>query len=210
MDTQNIITIKIGSSILLTDKNALDESRIAQIASQVVQLHASDIQIVLIISGAVACGARLVEGMGENTALRQIAAGLGQAILTATFSRVFIQHDLHIAQILLTRKDLDCSVTTTRLISSIHQYLQRGFVPIINENDIIELNSFQGNDYLAAEITTLLDAERMIMLSSMRMSEFGVGGGGAKREVKKSLSDKGVLMQIVNGKEDNILLKTFL
>ena len=48
------------------------------------------------------------------------------------------------------------------------------------------------------------------MLSTMKGSEYGVGGGEAKQEVIELLKRKNIETEIVDGKLKNILLKTIL
>jgi hypothetical protein len=63
---------------------------------------------------------------------------------------------------------------------------------------------------LGAEITSLLNAKKFIMLSTMKGSEYGVGGGEAKQEVIELLKRKNIETEIVDGKLKNILLKTII
>ncbi len=202
---KRIYVVKIGSSILLTKRQKLDEYRIAQIADQITLLKEAQIGVVLVISGAVGIGSRYIVKKNDNRS-RRLAAGIGQVILTSTFHSIFNRKGLQIGQILLTRKDL----VQNNLIEILISYVEAGFVPVINENDVVELNSFHGNDFLGAEMAILLGIEKFIMLSTMKGSSFGVGGGKAKQEVIKILEKKHIQTNIVNGKVKNILLQTLL
>lgn len=210
MKNQKIIIIKIGSSILLTERNKLDEFRIAQLASQIACLKDEGIHAILVVSGAVACGSKYVEIINNNTLSKQAAAGIGQTFVTSIFSTLFNQKKLHIAQILLRKKDFSSKKARSNIKSTLSLYIKTGFIPLINENDVVELNSFEGNDYLAAEIAMLMQSKKMIMLSTMKGSQFGVGGGEAKEKVRTVLQTKNIDMEIVDGKVNNILLKTLL
>lgn len=203
---KKIFVVKIGSSVLLTERNKLDEYRVGHIASQISSLKEAGFDLVLVISGAVGLGSNFVDISNNDSIKKQIAAGIGQAILTAYFNNIFKNKNMQVAQILLTKKDLNSNSISTIL----KNYLDAGFIPLINENDVIDLNSFSGNDFLGAEITSLLNAKKFIMLSTMKGSEYGVGGGAAKQEVIKLLKRKNIGTEIVDGKLKNILLKTIL
>lgn len=198
--------VKIGSSVLLTRRNKLDEYRIAQIAQQISSLKEVGISVVLIISGAVACGSNFIDLKESDEVLRQEAAGIGQVLLTSTFHTIFKNYNLQIAQILLTKKD----IKSENLYEVLEYYLKSGYVPFINENDVVDLNSFSGNDFLGAEIATLLKLREFLILSTMKGSKYGVGGGEVKQQVIQHLNTVGIKTRLLNGKVKNILLNSIL
>ncbi len=204
MGIKKTVVVKIGSSVLLTKRNKLDEFRIAHIADQITSLREAGIGVVLVISGAVACGSKYVNL--NDSISKRMAAGIGQIIISATFSSIFNQKGYQIAQVLLTKTDIN----SRELINVLKRYVSEGFIPVINENDVVDLNSFGGNDFLGAEITTLLQAKRLIVLSTMESSVFGIGGGKTKQQVIKHLRKQNVKTEIINGKVKNILLNTIL
>lgn len=202
----NTFVVKIGSSVLLTRRNKLDEYRIAQIAQQIASLKEAGIKIVLVISGAVGCGSRFIKLENNNKIVRQEAAGIGQVLLTSTFHTIFKYHNLQIAQILLTKKDTE----SDNLYKILNNYLKAGYVPFINENDVVDLNSFSGNDFLGAEIVSLLKMKEYFILSTMKGSSYGIGGGKTKRQVIYHLDKIGIKTRLLNGKTKNVLLNTML
>jgi len=203
---KKIFVVKIGSSVLLTDRNKLDEYRVGQIASQVASLKEAGFGLVLVISGAVGIGSNFVDINNNDVIKKQSAAGIGQAILTSFFNNAFRNKNLQVAQVLLTKRDLN----SKDILSILKNYLNAGFIPLINENDVVDLNSFSGNDFLGAEISNLLKANKFIMLSTMKSTKYGIGGGEAKQKVISLLKSKNIETQIVDGKLKNILLKTIL
>ena len=203
---EKIFVVKIGSSVLLTERNKLDEYRVGHIASQVASLKEAGFNLVLVISGAVGLGSNFIDINNQDLIKKRAAAGIGQAILISYFNMIFKAKNLQVAQVLLTKKDLNLKDITDIL----KYYINAGFIPLINENDVVDLNSFAGNDFLGAEITSLLSAKKFIMLSTMKGSEYGVGGGEAKREVIELLKRKNIETEIVDGKLKNILLKTII
>jgi len=202
-----IFVIKIGSSVLLTHRKKLDGLRISHIANQAASLRKAGIGIVLVVSGAVACGSRNILLSEGARISKQAVAGIGQVALTSFFNKVFSKSRFQIAQVLLTKNDL-CSKNKRRRIASILRfYIHAGIIPFINENDVVDLNSFGGNDYLAAEIAMLLDADQVIILSTMEGSGYGVGGGTAKQQVINTLNKRNIKGTILNGREKNVLLE---
>ena len=213
---KRIIVIKIGSSVLLTGRNKLDEFRIAHIADQIITLQNAGYNIVFVVSGAVACGVNLMTNasdrlhLSSDRLMRQAASGIGQVYLISTLLRIFEQKKLQIAQILLRSEDLKSASVRNNLKESLAFYMQSKIIPVFNENDVLELNSFGGNDFLAAEITMLLKADQLFILSTQEGSTFGVGGGKSKLEAVSLLTSRNIKASIVNGKAKNILLKTLL
>lgn len=204
------ITIKIGSSVLLTQRNKLDEFRIAHIADQILSLKEKEVGVVLIVSGAVACGANYIQFSSDDEKLKRAAAGIGQAYLNAVFQQIFSKKGLQIAQILLTKDLLDSKRNRAEISDLIHYYLQVGVVPVINENDVVDLNSFGGNDFLAANMAKFIGVDQLLILSTMVGSNFGIGGGEAKLQAVAMLKQKNIQASVVNGKTKNILLETLL
>ena len=92
----------------------------------------------------------------------------------------------------------------------LHYYLNIGVVPVINENDVIDLNCFGGNDFLGARIASLLNVESLLILSTMAGSSSGVGGGEAKLQAVAMLKKEGIAASILDGKTKNILLEALL
>jgi len=207
---KEIIVIKIGSSVLMTARNKLDEFRIAHVAKQIFALKEKDVGIVLVISGAVAYGSNFIDISDKDCRLEQAAAGIGQMHITSTFNTIFIQSKLQLAQILLTKDSLKSEEQKKSFNQLISFYIESGFIPFINENDVIDLNSFGGNDHLAAEVTVIIGAKKLLILSTMQGSVHGVGGGRTKQEAIKMLTKRDIEANIVNGKTKDILLHTLL
>ena len=205
----NTIIIKIGSSILLTKREKLDEYRIAHLANQVRTLQLAGYSVVLVVSGAVGCGARYIntEGMSD---WKQYAAGIGQMNLTATFEHAFRDKHIPIAQMLILYESLQKGNDRDRIKKCLQYYASQGVVAFINENDVLQLNSFGGNDFLAAELAILLEIKLVIMLSSMQGARYSVGGGESKVKIQHILSKKNIQLQILDGKIKNILVNTLI
>lgn len=196
---QKIIVVKIGSSVLFTNRERLDEFRVSHLLDQMRILQERGYFVIFVISGAVAMGSTRV-----THANRQVRASVGQALLIARLVALFSQKKLTIAQILLTRKDM--KIHSEQLVHTLFEMMKEGIVPILNENDVIELNSFGGNDLLASRLAGIMRAQ-LVILSTRAGSQFGVGGGATKLEAVERLKKAGIPASIKNGKEHNCLLK---
>lgn len=194
----------------MTTHNKLSEMRIAQIAKQIKVLQKRGLRVVLVISGAVAYGSNFIDVTTKKDNLRQAAAGIGQIYIISKFNNIFVQNKVQLAQILLTKDGLREKSHKQNIQTLIEFYLKSGIIPFINENDVLDLNSFGGNDLLASEIASVLKAEKLIILSTMKGSLYGVGGGQTKQEAINILSKENIKVSIVNGKTKNILLQSLV
>lgn len=201
------ILIKLGTSVLLTDRHKLDEFRISHIAGQVSELQKKGVGAVLVVSGAVACGTQ-ISGFGVSTKEdRQASAGIGQPHVMAVFAEIFSKQKLTVAQVLLTEDIFNSEAKKENLARLLRLYIDRGVIPLINENDAVDLNSFGGNDFLTAQVAKLVKADQVLMLSTMAGSKHGVGGGKAKLEAVAALKNGGCHAMILDGKAENVILQ---
>ena len=73
------------------------------------------------------------------------------------------------AQILLTRNDFSKKDRYRNAFSTISELLERGILPIINENDTVSVKelTFGDNDMLSALVSGLVHAEQLIILTDI-------------------------------------------
>ncbi|HSA83861.1 MAG TPA: hypothetical protein VLF20_03160, partial [Patescibacteria group bacterium] len=200
---KEIFVIKIGGSVLLNKQQELDADHMAEIAGQIAMLQKAGLGVVLVISGAVATGSHVVDLSQRLGYKRQAAAGVGQVRVIADLQVIFSREKITIAQMLITKHEfLSTQQEIKRLLL---YYVMNDVVPVINENDVMELNSFGGNDLLAAEVARLLHAKKLIMLSSMNRSAHATGGGATKYQAIAQLRDFNIEACIVDGREKNVL-----
>lgn len=204
------VVIKIGSSVIMTKRNKLDEYRIAHIADQIELLIKQNVGVVLVVSGAVACGSSFIDISPQDITLRSAAAGMGQAVITSAFYNIFADKQLKIAQMLLTKDFFTSRKQRENLKNILKLYIESGVIPFINENDVLDLNSFGGNDFLAARIAILLGVSKLMILSSYEKSYFGIGGEETKLEAAELAADHAIKTDIADGKIKNIILNSLL
>lgn len=229
------VVIKIGRSVATSKRNKVDEYRFEHLATQIKTLQEHNIAVVLVVSAAVCCGEQQLNLKGAYSLAKQLVAGVGQAAIMAELHKIFKKHNLKIAQLLLTKHDLQNSQKRDCLSSIFSEAAQQGIVVIVNENDIVELHSFDGNDHLAVEIAKLTQANELVFLTDvegvldeqMRVISFytqdekiaeiikvnhkgEVGGIKSKLGAAINAASNGIVTWVANGRTQNQLLRMFL
>ena len=166
------LVVKVGSALVTNNGTGLDLNAIADWARQIAQLRQQGKEIILVSSGAVACGVqRLGWGRRPKTVHeKQAAAAVGQAGLVEAYEAAFSKHGLNTAQILLTHEDLADRKRYLNARSTLTTLLELGVVPIINENDTVITDEikFGDNDTLGALVANLVEAEALIILTDQK------------------------------------------
>ncbi|WP_341760702.1 glutamate 5-kinase [Candidatus Endowatersipora endosymbiont of Watersipora subatra] len=171
-DCQRIV-IKVGSS-LLVENSGINQAWLATLASDIRTLISGGTQILLVSSGAIALGHRLLNLPNRPLQLdeNQAAAAVGQIELGKAWSEALCSYSLVPAQILLTVNDTEGwsgrrSYLNTR--NTIERLLSLRSVPVINENDTVATSKIRygDNDRLAARIATMISADLLILLSDI-------------------------------------------
>lgn len=170
------IVVKAGTSVLTKDgTNGLDEAVLSKLVVQISQLkHVSGMEILLVTSGAITAGrgaldSRAEARLGRDIVSRQVLAAIGQGQLMQTYQEAFTQHDIKIAQTLLTTNDLSNRQSYLNVRNTLMALLELGVVPIINENDVVAVDEigevFGDNDRLSSLVSVLVDADLLIILT---------------------------------------------
>lgn len=171
------IVIKVGSNVLVGGGNGVINRRVfcnlVESLANLIQLP--DRHAALVTSGAVALG-RLRAGRSaanraeESLSLKQALASLGQPLLMHLYGEEFRFHNVHVAQLLLTRADIADRERFLNARNTLRELWQMPLVlPILNENDTVANDEikFGDNDQLAALMTTLIGADLLIILSDV-------------------------------------------
>ncbi|QDV37160.1 glutamate 5-kinase [Tautonia plasticadhaerens] len=164
-----IWVIKIGTSVLAAPDGTLDEGRVARLTDQIAAVLDAGKRVALVSSGAVGAGIGRLGLSRRPTDLRtlQAAAAAGQAYLIRAYDDAFRAHGRNTAQLLLTRSDFDDRSRYLNVRNTLLTLFEYRTVPIINENDTVSVEEirFGDNDYLAAQVTNLLCAPLLLILS---------------------------------------------
>jgi glutamate 5-kinase len=133
--------------------------------------NATDVEVVIVSSGAVAAGFRVLGFDAPPNAVRdrQAAAAVGQTRLMSMWEAVFRARGRDVAQVLLTN---DCLADRRRYVTvrdAFTALLDRGVIPIVNENDTVSVDEIMvgDNDNLAAITAALVDADLLVLLTDV-------------------------------------------
>jgi glutamate 5-kinase len=165
------LVVKVGTNVLTTSVGTLDLARVAALAEQVHRIRHTGRKVVLVSSGAIGAGVGRLELGKRPTDLRhlQAAAAVGQTALMGAYEDCFSKFGCHAAQILLTAGDFDNRTRYLNARNTILTLFEWNCVPIINENDTVSIAEirFGDNDQLAAMVTNLLQADLLILLTTV-------------------------------------------
>lgn len=165
------IVVKIGSSSLTNAKGEIDQAKFSDHIHAVSELRQAGHEVILVSSGAVATGFRKLGYSSRPVTLKgkQAAAAVGQSLLIQSYIEQFGQLDLIPALILLTRTDFSNKDRYKNAYETLTELLERGIVPIINENDTVSVEelTFGDNDMLSALVSGLIHADQLIILTDV-------------------------------------------
>ncbi len=162
------IVVKVGSAVLTTERGLALEV-INNLAAELSRFRRQGYEVLLVSSGAIACGRQKLglKAQGFTLTEKQALAAVGQAGLIQTYERYFIQYGEKVAQVLLTRTDLEDRKRYLLARNTLLTLLKWQVIPIINENDTVAVEEIQfgDNDLLAAMVVGLVGAELLVCLS---------------------------------------------
>ena len=163
------LVIKVGSALVTNNGAGLDLAAINEWAKQIAELRQKGRQVVLVSSGAIACGMQRLGWSRRPRAVHELqaCAAVGQMGLAQVYETAFASHGLHTAQVLLTHEDLADRKRYLNARTTLSTLLELGVVPIINENDTVVTDEikFGDNDTLGALVANLVDADGLIILT---------------------------------------------
>jgi glutamate 5-kinase len=166
------IVVKLGTRLLTDSKPNLDLAVMANLVTQVAQLHQNGAEIIIASSGAIAAGRHKlgITRSLKGIPLKQILASVGQSRLMNTYEKLFDHYSITVAQALLTKADLTDRAGYLNARNTLTGLLELGVVCIVNENDIISIDEikeakFGDNDVLSAMVANLVDADLLVILT---------------------------------------------
>jgi glutamate 5-kinase len=166
------VVIKLGSSVVAFDDGTIRTDVLSRICDDVAGLYASGYDPVIVTSGAIA------RGLGEMKippAQRpraidelQAASAVGQGKLYKVYDELLQARDVPTAQVLLTFFDMSARTHYLNVRQTLAKLLEWRVVPVINENDTTTTDeiSFGDNDFLAAQVSILIGAELLLLLTN--------------------------------------------
>ena len=229
------VVVKVGSSVLTDSSGRADVACLTRLADEMATAIRAHHEIILVSSGAVACG---MSKLGlrlrpKDIAQLQACAAIGQGELMRLYSHAFGARDLVVAQVLLTQADLADPIRYRNASKTFKTLLQHHVVPIVNENDTVAVDeiTFGDNDRLAALVACEVSAQLLILLSDVdglmehgqlieridqlnhahralalcSSRETSVGGMASKLAAARIVRHAGIPMVIANGRREGVL-----
>ncbi|HEX4733254.1 MAG TPA: glutamate 5-kinase [Thermoleophilaceae bacterium] len=165
----SVVVAKLGSAIVADEEGAVRRDVLASVCAEVAEQRRRRRQVVIVTSGAIAIGMRAMgmtarpAGMDEL----QAASAVGQGRLYREYEQLLTEAGLRSAQVLLTFFDMSARTHYLNARQTLRRLLAWDVVPVINENDTTTTDeiSFGDNDFLAAQVAILLQADELLLFT---------------------------------------------
>jgi glutamate 5-kinase len=163
--------IKLGSSIVAEDSGELRSDVLERICTEAAARHAAGDDVVLVTSGAIARGIRVMDLPVRPRAVEELqaASAVGQGKLYRVYDELLRERGVTSAQILLTFFDMSARAHYLNARQTLRKLLEWRVLPVINENDTTTTDeiSFGDNDFLAAQVAMLIGADLLVLLTDV-------------------------------------------
>jgi len=166
------IVVKIGSALLVVAASGeLRRGWLVSLCADVAALKREGKEVIVVSSGAIALGRRLLKLKDGALKLEesQAAAAAGQVRLAQAYADCLAREDIVAAQVLLTLGDTEERRRYLNARATLKTLLALGGVPVINENDTVATAEirFGDNDRLAARVASMMGADHLVLLSDV-------------------------------------------
>ena len=167
----NKVVVKIGSNVLSDDEGYINLDNMKNIVGQVMHLVEDGKKVLIVSSGAGACGMATIKKWARRKDInyKQALCAIGQVELMMGYKECFAEYGRHVAQMLLTKEDFSDADRTLHIRNTIYTLEDEGVIPVINENDSVAVDEIKigDNDSLSALVATLWDADCLVFLSNI-------------------------------------------
>jgi len=232
------IILKVGTATLTHGRDIISRAKLEDIAIQIVALR-EKYDIILVCSGAIAAAKQFIklEKIGDELNEKQAFASIGQPYLMRLIQESFRDYQIPVGQCLLSYHDLNNETSKENIVNTINVLLKNGILPVINENDTTatEEIKFGDNDKLSALAAVLLKVDLLILATNTNgiyddqqktinliknieevyqyvqsdKSSQGTGGMHSKLIAAKLAQENNIESWIINGHEQDFLLRAF-
>ncbi len=168
------IVAKLGTSLLTGGSDHLNQDMMSTLVAQLAQLHRQGLELLIVSSGAIAAGRHKLGLTKEHKGIpfKQVLASVGQSRLMNVYEQLFAQHNITVAQALLTRADLADRAGYLNTRNTLLALLELRVLCIVNENDVVAVDEIQeakfgDNDNLSAMVANLVDADLLLILTDI-------------------------------------------
>jgi glutamate 5-kinase len=165
------IVVKLGSSVVVDGDGAPRMDVLARVCDQLAGVHGKDGEVIVVTSGAIAHGMRLMGLPQRPTSIGalQAASAVGQGKLYHVYDELLRAREVTSAQVLLTFFDMSARTHYLNARKTLAKLLDWRVMPVINENDTTATDeiSFGDNDFLAAQVAVLIGADELILMTDI-------------------------------------------
>ncbi|WDE05525.1 glutamate 5-kinase [Thalassomonas viridans] len=164
----NRVVIKVGSALVAPDAKGCSGKYLLAIARFITQCHQAGKEVILVSSGSVAAGRKLIQHGSPVPSIptKQAMAAVGQMQMMANWQRFF---DVPCSQLLITHGDLKDRQRYINIKNTLRILLENHVIPVVNENDTVATDELKvgDNDNLAALVALVSEADRLLILSDV-------------------------------------------
>ena len=161
----------MGSSLISPKGSSIGLKYVSNIIEQINTLISKGVEVVLVSSGAIACGMSVLKlkKRPQDIAGLQACASIGQNELMGIYSGLLKKHNRLCAQLLLTWDDFEDRKRYLNVRHTVMNLLKINVLPVINENDTVATDEirFGDNDKLSALVAALTVADLLVILSDV-------------------------------------------
>jgi len=165
------VVIKIGSSSLSSADGTVNIMTVCALVEVACALRQRGHRVILTTSGAVSIGSMCLglDARPTEIATKKAVAAVGQCRLMRLYDDFFSLKGQPVAQVLLSRNNIGEKGHYYHALSTFRELLRLGVVPIVNENDTVNIDELRvgDNDTLAGLVASLVQAEWLFLLTDV-------------------------------------------
>jgi len=165
------IVVKVGSNTLTRSDGMPDTTIMSSLVDQIAELRSLGHEVILVSSGAVACGLRLLKNadIRNEVERRQLYSAMGQVRLIDIYFSLFRDHGIPMGQVLTMKSSFKPGRELENQRNCMEVMLRNGVVPVVNENDTLCVTElmFTDNDELSGLVAEMMGAGELVILTNV-------------------------------------------
>ena len=165
------IVVKVGSNVLTRSDGKPNVTNLSSLVDRIAALRGLGHEVILVSSGAVACGRGVLKPQRQLDAVaqRQLYSSIGQIRLINLYNSLFSEYGYVVGQVLTQKENFGSRESYLNQRACMQTMLENGVIPIVNENDTASLTElmFTDNDELSGLIAAMMGADVLIILSNV-------------------------------------------
>lgn len=160
--------VKAGSRMVCSGGPLLMRTWMQQLSTLRKRHH---IEVIWVTSGAIAWATERTNFKSQKRTLpqKQALSAIGQPLVMDQYILSLQSTGNLGSQVLLTAGDIKDRARRKNLQNTLNELLKWNIIPILNENDAVatEEIKFGDNDSLASQVATMMNAERLVLLTDV-------------------------------------------